>query len=185
MEMNKQAMVDKNSREYLTQKVKSGRGSLLVILLLTVLNLIMLVVDSGTYFLFSASVPYYLTMICKGIDNNFIEGPWPVNGTCTIVALVVSAVILVLYLLCWLLSKKHSGWIIAAMVMFIVDTVALVAVSFLLLENPAGNIMDILIHAWAIWELVSAVRCAGKLKNMPEEVKVIPEEAQQTAPEIE
>ena len=50
--------VDKNSREYLLRQVANGRYSLLLIVILTVVNLIMTILDTNTYFLFSASVPY-------------------------------------------------------------------------------------------------------------------------------
>lgn len=47
--------VDKNSREYLLRQVANGRYSLLLIVILTVVNLIMTILDTNTYFLFSAS----------------------------------------------------------------------------------------------------------------------------------
>lgn len=175
MAMNNQAAVDKNSREYLTQQKKGGRTTLLLILAFTVLNLVLLALDQGTQFLFCASVPYYLTMIGKGIDNGFADGAWPENGTYTVTALVISALILAVYLLCWILSKKRAGWLTAALVLFAVDTVALIAVSFLLLENPAANIMDLVIHVVAIWELWQALRANRKLAQLPQEPPVTAE----------
>lgn len=50
--------VDKNSPEYLLKQIAGGRYSLLLILIFTVVNLVLLLVDSDRYFLFSASVPY-------------------------------------------------------------------------------------------------------------------------------
>lgn len=161
--------VDKNSPEYLQRQIANGRHSLLLILVFTLVNLVMVVLDSGTYFLFSASVPYYLTLFSKGIDNNFVNGPWDANGPYTIVALVISAVILLLFLLCWFLSKKRSGWLVAALVLFVLDTAALALLTFTILADPASNIVDFVIHAWAIWELIQAIRCSGKLKKLPEE----------------
>ena len=60
--------VDKNSREYLENKMKSARHSLLLVLIFTVVNLVLLLADGNTYFLFSASVPYYLTAFGMGMD---------------------------------------------------------------------------------------------------------------------
>ena len=68
--------VDKNSREYLLRQVANGRYSLLLIVILTVVNLIMTILDTNTYFLFSASVPYYLVFVGMGIEN----GLWTVPG---------------------------------------------------------------------------------------------------------
>ena len=118
--------VDKNSREYLLRQVANGRYSLLLIVILTVVNLIMTILDTNTYFLFSASVPYYLVFVGMGIENGFVDGAWNVKGTLTYTGLVIALVIVAVYLLCWLLSKERAGWLTAALVLFIVDTVALV-----------------------------------------------------------
>lgn len=159
--------VDKNSVEYLQSKVNTGRHSLLLILAFTVVNLLMVVLDSSTYFLFSASVPYYLTLYAKGIDNDFVNGPWTENGPVTIVALIVSAVILLLFLLCWLLSRKRTGWLVPALVLFILDTLALAWCTLNLVNDPAGNLVDFVFHFWAIWELIQAIRCGSRLKKLP------------------
>lgn len=158
---------DKNSPEYLAGKANSGRHSLLLILIFTLVNLVMVLLDTGTYFLFSASVPYYLTLLGKAFDNGFADGAWSVNGTCTIVALVVSVVVLTLYFLCWLLSDKRPGWLTVALVLFVVDTVGMVAFTYLLYDNPAANIIDVVFHVWAIVELFQAVRAHKKLKDLP------------------
>ena len=165
--MARRETVDKNSAEYLSGKIASGRHSLLLILVFTVVNLLMVVLDSGTYFLFSAAVPYYLTMYFKGIDNGFVDGPWKENGPFTMAALIVSAVILLLFLLCWLLSKKRTAWLMPAVALFVLDTLALVWITFNLLNDPAGNIVDFVFHFWVIFELIRAIVCDGKLNKLP------------------
>ena len=86
--------VDKNSREYLLRQVANGRYSLLLIVILTVVNLIMTILDTNTYFLFSASVPYYLVFVGMGIENGFVDGAWNVKGTLTYTGLVIALVYL-------------------------------------------------------------------------------------------
>ena len=159
--------VDKNSAEYLQRKIGSGRHSLLLIMAFTVVNLLMVVLDSGTYFLFSASIPYYLTLYFKGIDNDFAYGAWTENGPMTIAALIISGVILLLLLLCWFLSKKRTGWLIPALVMFVLDTLALTWCTFNIVNDPAGNIVDFVFHFWIMWELGLAIHCGRKLKKLP------------------
>lgn len=154
--------VDKNSPEYLAKQVAGGRYSLLLILIFTVVNLILLLVDANRYFLFSASVPYYFTAFGMGMDSVISDG----IGTYTITALVISVLILGVYLVCWLLSKKQVGWLTAALVLFSIDTVGLLFFSFIIMESPLSNLLDILLHAWAIYELAYAIRCAGKLKKL-------------------
>lgn len=154
--------VDKNSREYLTQKRNSGRSTLLTILIFTVINIVMLVAQADYYFLFSASVPFYLTMFGMVFDN------WVV-GTFTTTALGISAVIMVLFLLCWIFSKKRRGWLIAGLVLFVVDTLALVYFS-VTMEMLADNILDFVFHGWAIVELIAAWKADKKLEEMPPEM---------------
>ena len=169
--------VDKNSPEYLERKVSTGRATLLMILLFTLVNLVFLMADFGTYFLFSASVPYYLTVFCL-----LMEG-WNPAGPMVLAALVVSAVILAVYLMCWILSKKGSGWMITATVLFILDTVALIPASFLLLEKPMGNMMDLVFHIWAIVELIQAAVSARKLKTLEQQQMDVPANLHYTNPE--
>ena len=165
--MARRESVDKNSAGYLSGRIASGRYSLLLIVVFTVVNVLMVVLDSSTYFLFSASVPYYLTLYCKGIDNGFVGGSWPENGPYTIAALIISAVILLLFLLCWRLSKKRPGWLIPAVVLFVLDTLALAWCTFNIVNDPAGNIVDFVFHFWAVFELIRAIVCNGKLKKLP------------------
>lgn len=159
--------VDKNSREYLLRQVANGRYSLLLIVILTVVNLVLTILDTGRYFLFSASVPYELVSLGMAFDNGFTDGAWNVRGTLTYTGLVIALVIVAVYLLCWLLSKKRAGWLTAALVLFIIDTVALVVIAFALYDSPASQLVDLLLHVWAIVELVQAVRGSKKLKALP------------------
>lgn len=151
--------VDKNSPEYLLKQIAGGRYSLLLILIFTVVNLVLLLVDSDRYFLFSASVPYYFTAFGIGMDSALSGG----IGTFTITALVISLLILAVYLLCWILSKKRTGWLTAALVLFCVDTVGLLFLSYIF---ETSNLLDFLLHAWAIYSLANGVYCAGKLKKL-------------------
>lgn len=152
----------KYSPEYLLKQTAGARASLLAVLILTVVSLAMLLLEIDMYFVFSATVPQYLTAFCMGID---IGQGYLGFGPFTAIALVVSAVVLVLYLLCWLLSKKRPGWLIAALVFFIIDTVALLVVS-LLLEILTENILDLVIHAWVLFELIQGISANYKLEKM-------------------
>jgi len=157
------------SRVNLNRQVTGGRYSLLLIFLLTIVNLVLLLLNTDRYFLFSASVPYYLTLIGMGLDNNFSPLSWDEIGTYTLTALVISAVILLLYFLCLLLSTKRPGWLGAALVLFVLDTLALGGFSLALYDNPMVNLMDGFLHLWAIVELFQAVRANSILKKLPPE----------------
>ena len=128
--------VDKNSPEYWAKMIAGGRYSLLLIVILTVVNIVLLLVEADRYF-----------------------------GICTIIALVIGVLLMGVYMLCWALGEKKPGWLTAALVLFSLDTVVLLIISFTLIDSPLLNLMDIILHALAIYELVMAVICAGKLKR--------------------
>ena len=157
---------DKNSPEYLYAQVAGGRYALMLILIFTVVNLLMVMVDADRYFLFSASVPYYLTLLGKAMDNGFADGSWDVTGTYTNTALVISAVILIVYFLCWLLSRNRGGWLTGALVLFVLDSSALVLFTYVLYGSPLANVMDIFLHGWGLWQLFQAVKSNKKLKEL-------------------
>ena len=125
---------------------------------LTLLNIVLLFTGSNTMMLSSATVPYYAAILgWASEDQIFLT-----------VNLVIAGICLLAYLLCWIFSKKHYGWMIAALVMFIMDTLALVGI-YLMIEDFSG-IMDLLIHAWVLYYLFLGVTNGRKLKQLPEEV---------------
>lgn len=65
--MKKEQMVEKGSQEYYERQVAMGRSTLLVVLCLTAANLLLLISNTNFYLLFSASVPYYLTSLARGL----------------------------------------------------------------------------------------------------------------------
>lgn len=139
------------------QKYDRARHNLLAMILLTLLNLVLLVLETDTMFLFSASVPYILMVL--GIYSEFL----PLLVFCAVIA----AIAMVLYFLCWLLSKKRPGWMIVALVLFILDTVLMVAFYFPF--QGASDIFDLLIHIWVLYYLILGTKYGSKLKNWPEE----------------
>lgn len=172
--------IDKNSRQYLSGQVRTGRSAILAILVLTILNIAFLLLNYDRYFLFSASIPYYLTTVCLLVDNGWLDGPIDVTnlqiGKLAVIAIVISIVILAVYLVCWLLSKKKSTGLIIALVFFCIDTVVLIPATLLLLENPTSNILDFVLHAFAIWQLAVGVSAAEKLKKLPAAQETVPAE---------
>ncbi len=174
---------EKDSKAYLEAKVKTGRGGLLMVLIFTVVNVAFLLLDMNTYFLFSAAVPYYLTVLGLIFDSSLF-GEWGSIDVFTLTALGISLVILGAFFLCWLLSKKRLGWLIAALVLFVVDTICLAGFTWLLMENPLENLVDFLFHFWVIWELIQAVRAWKKGNALTPEPVRGPEEPWNADPEF-
>lgn len=161
MKREKAPKPDKNSRPMLEAKVRYARGTVLTILLMTVVNLLLLFLDYDRYFLFSASVPYYGVAVARALELN--AAPFA----------ALAVVILAGYLVCWILGKKKSGAITAALVLFSLDTLALLALAILvgLAGEPLATLLDLLFHVAALVELAVGVSAGAKLKKLPPEPK--------------
>lgn len=152
-------------RQSLEQKQKSGRSNLLLAIILTIVNIVLLFTGSETMLLFSISVPYYAVIF--GVI--FEEQALVITGC------VIAAIILAVYFLCWLLSKKRPGWLVAALVLMILDTLALIGF-YLLIEEISG-ILDLVFHAMIIYYLAVGISSTKKLRNLPpEEPELVPAE---------
>lgn len=137
-------------------KYNTARSNLLLVVAFTAINLVLTVLESDMYFVFSASVPLILTMIGGELATIFAtEAPY-------IISIVAAVAIIGIYLLCYFLSKKGRGWMIAALVLFSLDSL------FLLLNISADAVIDLLFHAWVLYYLIVGVKNGGKLDEQPE-----------------
>ena len=177
-EQTKRPTVDRNSPEYQENLIRTGRTALIGVVILTVLNLVLLLTDSDRYLLFSISVPYFLTVLGQIMDENLLSGSY------TVTALVISVVVLALYVVCFVLSKKRPGWLTAGLVLFCVDTAALIVFVFTLTGSPESFFMDFVFHVLIIVELAMAVKGNKKLKALREAAPVTPEGYKGTTPDL-
>lgn len=158
-------------RQEAEAKIASARGNLLLMVILTAVNLIILATGSDTMLLFSATIPYLSLMMGLVMEIPAFLG----------VTIAFAVVILLAYLLCWWMSKKHYGWMIAALVMFAVDTLCM-AMLYIELSDFSG-IMDVAIHAWVIYYLVIGVKYGRQLKTLPKTPAVASEASAAAAAE--
>lgn len=177
-----------SQRDVLQNKFNGARANLLLVVLFSAINLVMLVLNTGSYFLFSATVPYIIGDIamdwCGKYPAEYYEavyGGVPAteemygNGVFAVLFAIAAAVI-VLYLVCWFLSKKpRVGFLIFALVLFAIDTVVLFTVYVI----DASMILDYVFHAWVLISLISGISAYFKLKKLPpeEEAPVIEPDA--------
>ena len=161
-----------SQRQQLERRYASARMNLLWVVLFTAINIVLLVSNSYTYFLFSAFIPYaivdYGMIVCGKYPADFYGdlGQYQFFDTTVLVVLIaVAAVICVLYLLCWIFSKKRRvAWLIVGLVFFALDTV------FMLLGGiSADRILDIVFHGWVIISLTGGIIAHSKLKKLPAE----------------
>lgn len=93
-----------------------ARNSLLFVIILTVLNCVFYLMDSDSYYLCSIILAYWL------IEPEFIWILLPV--------LIVAA-----YVVAYILSKRKGVWLIVAAVMFALDTLIVLFLLFLFLDD--------------------------------------------------
>ena len=163
-----------SERQKLEGRYASARSDILYVLLFTVLNVILLLTNSDTYFLFSAYIPYLLVgvgmTLCGKFPAEYYEDMGEVfffDDTLLWITVGIAAVICVSYLLCWLLSKKgRVGWLIFALVMFAIDTLLMLLMDGVSFEN----IIDVLFHGWVVVTMVMGIVAHFKLKKLPQEV---------------
>lgn len=163
-----------SQRQMLATKYYSARHNILLVLAFTLVNIILLVTNSNTYFLFSASIPYFIVdlamLLCGKYPAEYYAGELAgmeiLNDTFFIVALVVAAVIMLLYLLSWIFSKKpRVGWMIFALVFFVIDTLGMLY----LMDISTDALIDIVFHGWVIVSLTNGIISYFKAKKLPEE----------------
>ncbi len=143
--------------EKMRQQYKVARANLLLVAICTSLN-ILLYFFSDLYLLFSANIPYLITVFG---DLLATETAFPVL---LYAAIVLSACAVAPYFLGYFLSRKHYGWLIACLVYFALDTVAMFSV-LLLFGGLGSALLDAVFHAWVIYELFRGIRCGKALKD--------------------
>ena len=160
----------RQERARLEGKYKSSRFNLLLVIIFTVINIVLLVTQSNRYFLFSATVPYFIAdlgMLYAGMypeEFYFETGITPLFDTTGFVFfLSVAILILVFYLICFMQSKnKKVGWLIAALVFISIDT------AMCLLLYGFEGILDIVFHGWVIFDIASGIKAYSDFKKLPE-----------------
>ena len=166
---------DMNERTLLENKYHTSRHNLLIVIVFTLINLVLLVTGGNSYFLFSAFLPYYMVdlgmYLCGKYPAEFyaFEGANPefMDITVLYIVLAIAIVVLSVYLLCWILSKKNRvGWLIFALVWFGIDSIMMLLMAG---SAIADYIIDIVFHAWVIISLANGIRSYYKLKKLPEE----------------
>ncbi len=169
-----------SERDMHLQRYRSSRFDLLFMILLTLVNLILVIAGGSTYFLFSAFVPYQMALIgyiLSGMmPDDFYVGDWadtPIfDSSLFYVLFAVALVILAVYALLWYFSRNgKGGFLVAALVLFSIDTAAM----FMLGGISTDTIIDLALHAWVIYDIARGVHAWHKLQALPEEAPAVAE----------
>jgi len=148
--MNRQNM---SSVSLPVRRYSSARSNLMLMMVFTLVNTVLAALKGDIYFLFSCYAAHMSAVL--GREFYDLTGSVPY----LLIGLGVALLVLLPYLVCWIQSKKRRGWLIAALVLFAIDTVML-AVDALAMAQ-ASFIMDLVFHIWLLVSLFLGVR-AGK-----------------------
>jgi hypothetical protein len=160
------------------KKYAEARTNLLVMAGLTLVNLVLILIEADITFTFSAFMPQVLLAVGSVMQQE----------TGITLFMVVGATVAVLsvgiYFLCWILSKKRAGWMIAAMVLFILDSLSM---PLMLGGFDASVVIDIVFHAWVLYYLITGVHAASKLRELPsrEELELAAAQEQQAQQSVD
>lgn len=157
-----------STRRKLMQRIGLGRTAILLILAVSLLNQLLLVLKVNYHFLFSAAVPYYFSWLAGKLG-----GAAGVT-TLKVFAVIVSLLIYVAYVGCWILSATRRDFLKTALWLYIADTVLLVGFAFAMLKNPFSCLLELLVHLIGIAVLYNAHISAQQLRKMSRKRKSRP-----------
>ncbi|MBR4072110.1 MAG: APC family permease [Clostridia bacterium] len=138
-------------------KYQGARANLLLMIILTAVNIVLLFTNAEYMLLFSATVPYFAVVVGMATQIDVMIA----------VSVCFAVAILLIYFLCWFMSKKHHGWMTGALVMFIIDTFAMILM-YVSMGDFYG-VLDVVIHVWVLYYLIIGVKSGKQLKDAPEE----------------
>ena len=140
-------------------KYKNMRLSLLFVVVCTYLNLVFSLL--GVYFVFSLHLPTLFCTTGALLYQESGEIVYYVTGV------IIAALLAVPYLLCWIFSKKRSGWMIVALILYIIDTLFFLIDFLSLIGSGEPMIFDLLFHVYVIVSLSLGIKYASDMKKEP------------------
>ena len=152
------------------KRYQSGRWNLVLLSALTVINIFIVLFVGDNYYIAAASVPLYLVslgrILCGKMPNEFYVGKWAnvefMDDYFLFIMIAVAVVIIGIYVLLWFLSKKHVAFLIAGLVLVVIDTVFM----FFVYDFSFNVLMDYAIHALMIIMMIMGIHSGFKLKKI-------------------
>lgn len=137
------------------ENFRNGKTALAVIIEFTVLNIANLLLNGGSLFAFSNTAAY----MSVGLGILYESRASYVLG------IVFAALITALYLVCFILCKKHYAFMLAAFVMHLCDTVLVI---YRFISADYSGILDVALHVVALVFLLLGTIAGYQLKKLPQ-----------------
>jgi hypothetical protein len=153
------ATVSENS--ILQRKIKSGMGSFLTLIILSVLNNILIWVNAPISFPFSIYASLVAFIFGQQFSDEFGKPVFLIAGV------AFSILVIGVYFVLYMLARKRTWPVWIAFGLILADTLLLII--FIIL-NQGEYLFDFVInlafHAWIIWSLVQLGKSRAKLKKL-------------------
>ena len=146
-------------RSEVEAKFEVSRRNLLSVVIFSVINVLLVLLNTQLSFLFSATCPMFVVQIGQGLSEDSGDTLF------LLIATVISFVIVAFYLVCYFLTKKHRVFMLIALILFSLDTLFLVWTMTLMFE--LSDLIDIAFHIWIMYYLVVGIKAWVKLKKLP------------------
>ena len=161
----------KIQRHALKSRYSAARINLLLMIIFSLIKLVALITNSRLSFPFSASIPCLLVDLGMALCGlypaeyyNDLEGMVFLDKSFFVILVVISLLVLAIYLLCWIFSKKNRvKFLTIALGLFCFDTFVM------LLSYGVSSIIDVICHIWIIAILAIGISAHKKLKILPKE----------------
>ena len=140
-------------------KFKKTRSNLLAVVAFTAINLILIAFNAGFYFPFSATAPGLIFEVGRGMAEELQRNVFLIAG------LIIAFIVVALYFVCWLLTKRLRGFILAALILFSLDSLMFLAIVFAA-GFEISYLLDIAFHGWVLFYLINGVVAWAKLRGV-------------------
>lgn len=159
--MNNLDQFDK--RTQLKIKINRGRYNILFFVLMSIINIFMITSGNESMMPYSSAISN--TSVSMGVSASMQSG----SETPRIIGLVISCAVLLLFMICYLFSKSKPLYLMLSLTLVIADTITLTVISASTNTLTSGHILlDLAIHALAIFYLLGSVRAYNELIRLPD-----------------
>lgn len=162
-------LYDKKTRLRIT--INKGRYYILFMVLLSVANIFMITTKNGTMMPYSSAISNNAVAI--GLNISEQTG----NSSVRILGLIIACAVLLILMICYILSKNKSQYLVIASALIAADTIVLLVTS--IFSNAVTSfytLLDLLVHVLAFIFIIFAIRASKELHSISKETNGSAEE---------
>ncbi len=146
-------------RRLLKIKISRARTNLLFFIILSALQIYTIATGGSLLMPFSSSLALWIAndSLFFAIQNN--------DPSILTLGVVGAAAVIVVFFLCYMLSKKHKKWMLAGLILIGIDTLVLLFLAFV--NGLSGWVLDIVLHGMLFYFMFVGVKASIDLEKLP------------------